>query len=81
MVVYNKLAWAHTLNGDDNLALSFYNQALAIDAFDLFSLYHLGQYYYIIGDQRRANDYFKRLYEADRIGEYTKKVHKLIGGD
>ncbi len=41
VVVYDKLGWAHALNGDDRLAVS-YNQALALDAFDLFSLYQLG---------------------------------------
>jgi hypothetical protein len=28
---------SYALRGDDRLALSFYNQALAVDAFDLFS--------------------------------------------
>ena len=42
------LGWAHALNGNDRLALSFYNQALALEAFDLFSLYQLGQYYYMV---------------------------------
>ena len=78
-VVYNKLAWAHTLNGDDHLALSFYNQALAMDAFDLFSLFHLGEYYHIIGDRRRSNEYFQRLFGVDKIGDYSAKAKRLTG--
>jgi serine/threonine protein kinase len=81
LVVYNKLAWAHALNGDDQLALSFHNQALAIDAFDLFSLFHLGQYYHIIGDRRRSSEYFQRLFTADKIGDYSAKAKKLTGED
>lgn len=81
LVVYNKLAWAHALNGDDHLALSFYNQALAIDAFDLFSLFHLGQYYHIIGDRRRSNEYFQRLYNADKVGDYSARARKITGDD
>ena len=81
LVVYNKLAWAHALNGDDHLALSFYNQALAIDAFDLFSLFHLGQYYHIIGDRRRSNEYFQRLYNADKVGDYSARAKKITGDD
>jgi len=81
LVVYNKLAWAHALNGDDHLALSFYNQALAIDAFDLFSLFHLGQYYHIVGDRRRAKEYFQRLYNADMVGDYSVRARKITGDD
>ena len=79
VVVYNKLGWAHTSNGNDRIALSFYNQALAIDEYDLFSLYHLGKYYFITGEQRRADDYFNRVIEADKIGKYTEKIKKLRG--
>ena len=41
VVIYSKLGWAHALNGNDRLALSFYNQALALEAFDVFSLFDL----------------------------------------
>ena len=79
VVVYSKLGWAHALNGDDGMAVSFYNQALTLDAFDVFSLYQLGQYYYMTGDRRRARDYFQRVLEADKQGEYAGKVKTLIG--
>jgi len=79
VVVYSKLAWSHALNGNDRLALSFYNQALALDAYDLFSLFHLGQYYHMVGDRRRSAEYFKRVIDADREGAYTAKVHELLG--
>ena len=79
VVVYSKLGWAHALNGNDRLALSFYNQALALDAFDLFSLFQLGQYYHMIGDKRRSNEYFRRVLDADRSGDYTMKVRELVG--
>lgn len=79
VVVYSKLGWAHALNGNDRLALSFYNQALALDAFDLFSLFQLGRYYHMIGDKRRSNEYFRRVLDADRSGDYTMKVRELVG--
>lgn len=77
VVVYSKLAWAHALNGNDRLALSFYNQALALDAFDLFSLFELGKYYFMVGDRRRAREYFERVIEADKQGIYTDRVREL----
>ncbi len=79
VVVYNKLGWAHALNGNDRLSLSFYNQALALDPYDLFSLFHLGQYYYLLGDRRRSGEYFKRVIEADREGSYAAKVQEMVG--
>jgi tetratricopeptide (TPR) repeat protein len=79
VVVYSKLGWAHALNGNDRLALSFYNQALALEAFDLFSLYQLGQYYYMVGDRRRAGEYFQRVIDADKQGSYTEQVRQLTG--
>ncbi len=79
VVVYSKLGWANALNGNDRLALSFYNQALALDAFDLFSLYQLGQYYYMVGDPRRASEYFQRVLNADKQGTYAEKVCQLTG--
>lgn len=77
VVVYSKLAWAHALNGNDRLALSFYNQALALDAFDLFSLFELGKYYFMVGDRRRAREYFERVMEADKQGFYTDRVREF----
>lgn len=77
VVVYSKLGWAHALNGDDRLALSFYNQALALDAFDLFSLFELGKYYFMVGDRRRAREYFERVVEADKQGNYADRVREL----
>jgi len=79
VVVYSKLGWAHALNGNDRLALSFYNQALALDAQDLFSLFHLGQYYHMVGDRRRSADYFRRVLDADRDGSYSAQVRELTG--
>ena len=77
VVVYSKLGWAHALNGNDRLALSFYNQALALDAFDLFSLFELGKYYYMVGDRRRAREYFERVIDADKQGSYEGRVREL----
>ncbi len=77
VVVYSKLGWAHALNGNDRLALSFYNQTLALDAFDLFSLFELGKYYYMVGDRRRAKEYFGRVLEADKQGNYAERVGEL----
>jgi eukaryotic-like serine/threonine-protein kinase len=77
VVVYSKLGWAHALNGNDRLALSFYNQALALDAFDLFSLFELGKYYYMVGDRRRAREYFQRVIDADKQGNYAQGVREL----
>jgi Flp pilus assembly protein TadD/predicted Ser/Thr protein kinase len=68
VVVYSKLGWAHALNGNDRLAVSFYNQALALDAFDLFSLFELGKYYYMVGDRRRAREYFARVMDCGQAG-------------
>jgi tetratricopeptide (TPR) repeat protein len=77
VVIYSKLGWAHALNGNDRLALSFYNQALALDAFDLFSLFELGKYYYMVGDRRRAREYFERVMNADPQGSYVARVREL----
>jgi serine/threonine protein kinase len=79
VVVYSKLGWAHALNGNDRLALSFYNQALALDAYEMFSLFQLGQYYFMLGDRRRSSEYFKRVIDADREGGYVDKVRALLG--
>jgi eukaryotic-like serine/threonine-protein kinase len=79
VVIYSKLGWAHALNGNDRLAMSFYNQALALEAFDLFSLFQLGQYYHMVGDRRRSAEYFKRVLDADREGAYAAKVRELLG--
>ena len=79
VVVYSKLGWAHALNGNDRLSLSFYNQALALDGSDPFSLFHLGQYYFMIGDKRRSSEYFQRVLDADREGNYSLKIKELIG--
>ncbi len=77
VVVYSKLGWAHALDGNDRLALSFYNQALVLDAYDLFSLFELGKYYYMVGDRRRAREYFQRVLDADRQGDYTERVREF----
>ena len=77
VVVYSKLGWAHALNGNDRLALSFYNQALALDAFDLFSLFELGKYYFMVGDRRRAREYCERVIDADKQGFYSDRVREL----
>ena len=75
--MYSKLGWAHALDGNDRLALSFYNQALALDAFDLFSLFELGKYDYMTGDRRRAHDYFQRVLEADKQGFYSDRIREF----
>ena len=77
VVVYSKLGWAHSLDGNDRLAISFYNQALALDAFDLFSLFELGKYYFMIGDRRRAGEYFDRAMDADKQGMYVERIRDL----
>ena len=77
VVIYSKLGWAHALNGNDRLALSFYNQALALDAFDVFSLFELGKYYFMVGDRRRAGEYFGRAIDADKQGKYAERIHEL----
>lgn len=79
VVVYSKLGWAHALNGNDRLALSFYNQALALDAYEVFSLFQLGQYYFMLGDRRRSSEYFQRVLDADREGDYATNVRELLG--
>lgn len=78
-IVHAKLGWAHALNGNDSLALSFYNQALVYDAFEVFSLFRLGEYYYTVGDRRRAGEYFRRVLECDREGSYASAVKKYLG--
>ena len=77
VVIYSKLGWAHALNGDDRLALSFYNQALALDAFDVFSPFELGKYYFMVGDRRRAGEYFDRAIDADKQGKYAERIREL----
>jgi tetratricopeptide (TPR) repeat protein len=79
VIVYSKLGWAHSLNGGDRLALSYYNQALALDGQDLFSLFQLGQYYHMVGDRRRSTEYFKRVVQCDRDGSYGQMVKVLVG--
>ncbi len=79
VIVYSKLGWANALHGNDRLAVSYYNQALALDDSDLFSLYQLGQFYYMMGDRHRSGDYFKRLLAADRSGAYAQQVKALTG--
>jgi tetratricopeptide (TPR) repeat protein len=78
VVVYSKLAWAHALNGDDPLALSFYNQALVFDPHDTFSLYHLGVFYLKTGDKRRADEYFDRVLVSDNEGTYASMVKEIV---
>ena len=77
VVIYSKLGWAHALNGNDRLALSFYNQALALDAFDMFSLFELGKYYYMLGDRGRARGYFDRAIDEDKLGNYIERIRDL----
>jgi tetratricopeptide (TPR) repeat protein len=77
VVVYSKLGWAHALDGNDRLALSFYNQALALDAYDMFSLFELGKYYYMVGDRGRAREYFQRVLDDDKQGDYAERVREL----
>jgi Tfp pilus assembly protein PilF len=79
VVVYSKLGWAHMLEGDMRQGLSYYNQALVLDAGDLFSLFELGKYYWIIGERSRAQGYFKRIERHDKVGEYRKKVAEVLG--
>jgi eukaryotic-like serine/threonine-protein kinase len=77
VIVYSKLGWAHALDGNDRQALSFYNQALALDAYDLFSLFELGKYYYMTGDRRRAREFFQRVLAADKEGNFAERVREL----
>jgi len=79
VVVYSKLGWAHALDGNDRQALSFYNQALALDAFDLFSLFELGKYYFMMGDRRRAREFFQRVVDGDKQGSYAERVREIAG--
>jgi len=80
VVVYSKLGWAHMLEGDIRQALSYYNQALVLDETDLFSLFELGRYHWIIGERSRARGYFERLKRHDRTGEYARKVDEIVKG-
>jgi tetratricopeptide (TPR) repeat protein len=79
VVVYSKLGWAYMLEGDIRQALSYYNQALVLDAGDLFSLLELGRYHWIVGKRTQARGYFKRLRQHDRGGEYTQQVRRILG--
>ncbi len=79
VVVYSKLGWAHALDGNDRQALSFYNQALALDAYDLFSLFELGKYYFMMGDRRRAREFFQRVLDGDKQGNYADRVREITG--
>jgi hypothetical protein len=79
VIVYSKLGWANALNGNDRLALSYSNQALALDPGDLFSLFQPGLSYHMMGDPRRSADYFRRLTDADRDGVYVRQVRDLVG--
>lgn len=77
VVVYSKLGWAYMLEGNTRQALSYFNQALVFDEADLFSLYELGKYYWIIGDRSRARSYFERVRRHDRTGKYTERLQSL----
>ena len=79
VVVYSKLGWAYMLEGDTRQALSYYNQALVLDAGDLFSLLELGRYHWIVGKRTQARGYFERLQQHDRCGEYTQQVRRILG--
>jgi tetratricopeptide (TPR) repeat protein len=79
VVIYCKLGWAYALAGDYQQSISYYNQALVIDPSDLFSLFELGKYYRIKGDNRRTKKYFDRIEKNDRSGEYVIKVEELYG--
>lgn len=73
-VVFSKLGWAYRLEGHMRQALSYYNQALTLDAADLLSLYELGQYHWVTGDHTRAQSYFARIKQHDWSGQYTKRL-------
>jgi tetratricopeptide (TPR) repeat protein len=79
VVVYSKLGWAHALDGNYRQSLSFYNQALALDAYDLFSLFELGKYYFVMGDRRRAREFFQRVLDGDKQGTYGDRVREIAG--
>lgn len=79
VVIYSKLGWAHMLEGDTRQALSYYNQALVLDAGDVFSLFELGRYYWIIGKRSQARGYFERVRQHDRIGTYIKRLSEILG--
>jgi tetratricopeptide (TPR) repeat protein len=79
VVIYSKLGWAYMLEGDTRQALSYYNQALVLDAADLFSLFQLGRSYWIIGDRARARGYFERVRKHDCVGKYTEQLQKILG--
>ena len=79
VVVYSKLGWAYMLEGDTRQALSYYNQALVLDAGDLFSLFELGRYHWIVGKRAQARGYFERLRQHDRSGVYAQRVREILG--
>ena len=79
VVVYSKLGWAYMLEGDIRQALSYYNQALVLDAGDLFSLFQLGRYHWIVGKRAQARGYFERLRQHDRGGVYAQRVGEILG--
>jgi len=78
VVVYSKLGWAHMLEGDTRQALSYYNQALVLDKGDLFSLFELGKYYWIMGKRSQARGYFERVLQHDRTGKYKERVGRIL---
>jgi len=80
VVVYSKLGWAYMLEGNIRQALSYYNQALVLDAGDLFSLFELGKYHWIVGKRSQARGYFERLRRYDRSGTYTQRMREIGGG-
>ena len=78
VVVYSKLGWAHMLQGRFREALSYYNQALVLDASDLFSLFQLGKYYWIQGDRSRARSYFERVRQNDNNSRYSVQIDQIL---
>jgi len=68
------------LDGNIRQALSYYNQALVLDEADLFSLFELGRYHWIIGERSRARRYFERLKRHDRTEECAGKADEIVSG-
>ncbi|MDD5367591.1 MAG: protein kinase [Anaerolineaceae bacterium] len=77
-VVLSKLGWAHMAQGDIRAGLSYYNQALVLDPWDLLSLFELTRYHFITGDRRIAQGYLERLQKADRDRVYSERIKDFL---
>jgi serine/threonine-protein kinase len=74
-----KIGFAYLQVRDVEQASQFFNEALMLDAFEPFALFHMARVRWVQGYAERARTYLQRLREVDGAADLAEELARLLG--